>query len=426
MTTGNTARPDGPAIADVVVIGAGAAGLACARRLRQDGLSVVVHEARERIGGRIHTFHPADGGPPLELGAQVVHGDRNPVHALIGAARMTAVPRRVTARIVLDGADQDMGVLAHHRRAPWLLEAQLQAGPGPDGLSAAGWLALRRSTGAERRAAEEWFRQNWAAEPDELSAPGIAAAHRADTAGEGEFAVRGGFDRLPLLLAEGLDVRLGDPVRGLHCGPGLVEARTGRGGTAARAAVLTVPPPVLASGRLAITGLPAEALAAKLAAAAELPLGDGYCLVVTLDRAAPDTVISFDVDGAGGFVRCASGRPEVLFVAKAGAAAALRAAVADRPALAVLLATVLPWTAGAAVTGLSAADWGQDPYTGGAFTAPRTGCADAAARWAAPVADTLFFAGEATMSGSRLPWVHGALESGERAAGELLRVLANR
>ncbi|MEW1911108.1 FAD-dependent oxidoreductase [Kitasatospora sp. NPDC085895] len=412
---------------DVVVVGAGAAGLAAARRLHRAGLTVTVHEARDRVGGRIRTHRPADGGPPLELGAQVVHGDRNPVHTLVGTGNTAAVPRRITARIVEDGTDRPMDVLGRGRRAPWLLEAALHTDPGPAGLSVDGWLTARGSTGAERRAAEEWFRQNWAADPALIGTRGIAAAHRGEHVGDGEYAVRGGFDRLPRLLAEGLDVRLGDPVHELHCADGRVTARTAAGRTtAAAAAVVTVPPAVLTAGGLRLTGLPAGELAARTAAAARLPLGDGYCLVAVLDRPAPATAIVLDTDGTGGFLRCAEGRPEVLFVAKAAAAARLRTAAADPAALTALLATALPWTAGAAVLDTETADWGRDPYAGGAFTAPSATAGDAARQWAEPLAGAIFFAGEATVTGHRLPWVQGALASGERAAEELIEALAKR
>ncbi|MFJ8627657.1 flavin monoamine oxidase family protein [Kitasatospora sp. NPDC093550] len=408
---------------DVIVVGAGPSGLNCARLLRREGLSVVVYEARERLGGRIHTFHPADGGPSLELGAQVVHGDRNPVHELVGPGRTTAVPRRVTARIVEGGANREMGALSFGRRAPWQLEAMLQRSPGVTGLSVGTWLRACGSTGTEAAAATEWFRQNWAADPEQLSAAAVAAAHRGDAVGEGavgegEFSVEGGFGLLPERLAEGLDVRLGEPVRELVYEPGRVTVRTDAGTATARALVLTVPPAAVGG----IAGLPEE----KLAAAARLPAGDGCCAVVTLDRPAPGTAIVFDVDGRTGFVRCTDGRPEALVVAKAEAASSLRAAVGDRTALAALLALALPWTSGAAVLDLAVADWGRDPYAGGAFTAPLAGLEGAARQWADPVAGTLFFAGEATVSGERLPWVQGALASGERAAEQALKALATR
>jgi len=59
---------------DVVVIGAGAAGLAAAVRLTEAGRSVLVLEARGRIGGRIDTRHEPGLAAPVELGAEFVHG----------------------------------------------------------------------------------------------------------------------------------------------------------------------------------------------------------------------------------------------------------------------------------------------------------------------------------------------------------------
>src|SRR5215210_2722103 len=59
---------------DVVVIGAGVAGLNCARKLLRQGATVVVLEARDRVGGRICTLR-LPGYEPVELGAQVIHGE---------------------------------------------------------------------------------------------------------------------------------------------------------------------------------------------------------------------------------------------------------------------------------------------------------------------------------------------------------------
>src|SRR5438046_2981696 len=59
---------------DVVVIGAGMAGLAAAGRLSRAGLRVVVVEARERIGGRVHTLRESDWPVPVEAGAEFIHG----------------------------------------------------------------------------------------------------------------------------------------------------------------------------------------------------------------------------------------------------------------------------------------------------------------------------------------------------------------
>ena len=59
---------------DAVIVGAGAAGLAAARVLRESGVEFAVLEARERIGGRIFTRHDSSLPVPIELGAEFVHG----------------------------------------------------------------------------------------------------------------------------------------------------------------------------------------------------------------------------------------------------------------------------------------------------------------------------------------------------------------
>jgi monoamine oxidase len=61
-------------ISEVVVIGAGMAGLACAQKLCEAGLRVTILEARSRVGGRIWTVHPSLTNAPVELGAEFIHG----------------------------------------------------------------------------------------------------------------------------------------------------------------------------------------------------------------------------------------------------------------------------------------------------------------------------------------------------------------
>src|ERR1700687_5112072 len=73
---------------DVIVIGAGAAGLAAARELSYAGLAATLIEARDRIGGRIFTMHDANSPLPIELGAEFVHGEPEELLNVIRAAKL--------------------------------------------------------------------------------------------------------------------------------------------------------------------------------------------------------------------------------------------------------------------------------------------------------------------------------------------------
>jgi len=77
--------------ADVIIIGAGAAGLSAARALSNSGLSVIILEARDRIGGRIFTRHIPSFPAPIELGAEFIHGQPREIWDVADAAGLTVV-----------------------------------------------------------------------------------------------------------------------------------------------------------------------------------------------------------------------------------------------------------------------------------------------------------------------------------------------
>src|SRR3989337_2398570 len=76
----------------VLVIGAGLAGLACARTLQDASVDVVVLEARDRVGGRVWTMRDLVDGAPAEAGAMMIHGRHDAVFRRIAQFHLTAKP----------------------------------------------------------------------------------------------------------------------------------------------------------------------------------------------------------------------------------------------------------------------------------------------------------------------------------------------
>src|SRR5687768_14505246 len=78
-------------LVDAVVLGAGAAGVAAARALHEQGMNVVVLEARERIGGRVFTCRDARSSMPIELGAEFTHGRADELQMLLKDASLPSL-----------------------------------------------------------------------------------------------------------------------------------------------------------------------------------------------------------------------------------------------------------------------------------------------------------------------------------------------
>jgi monoamine oxidase len=238
---------------DVVVIGAGMAGTAAAREIARAGGSVVVVEARDRVGGRLHSVRDFCG-QPVEGGAEFIHG--------VGAehwdvARAAGV--RTRALRATHGAMFDIGqgprwlplVLLDPRVWPCFRLLWLIRHHRPPDLSAGQFIERHGFRGPARVLAKLTLTAHLPGSLDEVGIMGLLEDRVLDLETGLNHRVVEGYDTLPRFLARDLDVRLGFDIETVRWDPGgvSVTSRDGRE-LAARAAISTLPVGVLAAGRV--------------------------------------------------------------------------------------------------------------------------------------------------------------------------------
>lgn len=432
--------------ADVIVIGAGVAGLAAAGALARSGLRVRVLEARERLGGRVASVAPRGWNQPVELGAEFVHGANVTLAALLRDARIPAyaVSENVWWR---DGAADVLRPIPDF----WTRIANVMKRiPEPaGGMSLARFLdeAGTSISDEDRRIVRHYAGGFNAAPLGALS----AAAVRDDRAGAEETdhklkrryagVVEELHRRCP---PERVDVRLHSEVVTVRWRRGDVAVTTRATDVLAdeltmhhaRAVIVTLPLGVLKAGDVAFMP-PLEDKQELIK-----HLGWGQAVRLTF-RFRPGfwKLVPPHLRGPKGRFAGFLNAPDELFPVwwalssapiltawaggdSANAVSGLTPARQLRAAL-VSLASILGATPQAVRTQLSGwrtHDWHGDPYSRGAYSFVSAGQENGPAELARPCADTLFFAGEATATA--IGTVHGALESGLRAAEEASSALA--
>ncbi len=249
---------------DVIVIGAGSAGLAAARTLMARGFAVQAIEARNRIGGRAWT-HTARYGVPVDLGCAWLHSaDVNP-YLVIADELGFHVERSEPAW----GGRRRIGRLSEAERAAIErtiaegLDAMQAAGEAGRDVAASEVLDEHAPGRPLLDAVITWI---YGADPDRVST--IDAARYRDTGHN--WPVREGYGALVQAYGAGVPVRLSTRASRIDwSGPG-VSVETGAGRMRARAAVVALPTTVMAEERVTFTpALPA----AKQSAIEHLPLG---------------------------------------------------------------------------------------------------------------------------------------------------------
>ncbi|BCO33973.1 oxidoreductase [Mycobacterium heckeshornense] len=445
---------------DVVVVGAGLAGLVAARDVMRSGLQVAVVEARDRVGGRVLNAQ-LPGGAPIEVGGQWVGPGQTEILDLIAELGLSLFPTHTQGRKVLDFDGRTLTytgriprlhplVLADIGYGSWRLDRLTRRLPPPgstvderaaalDGQTLATWIQRHLHTRGGREFLRLITRAVFTTEPEDLSALWALAYLGANQGLDALTTIRGGAlqdrivggsQRIALTLAAQLGerVRLNCPVTDVQWGDSGVRISLPNAATlSARRAIIAVPPAL--SGRIRyLPALPAD----RDQLIQRMPMGRviktnvvydepfwrrlGFSGQANSNRRTAATVLDNTP---------AAGSPGVLVVFTEGrrADAASRLSPPDRRrhVLADLAAYFGP--AAKEPIGYIELDWAAEHYTGGcygAFTAPSTLTRFGAAL-RAPIGP-LHWAGSETAR----RWtcsMDGAVESGHRTAREVAAVL---
>ena len=419
---------------DVVVIGAGMAGLTAARALAEAGLKVLVIEAQDRIGGRILTRHV--GEEAIELGAEFVHGRPPELWALIDEAGLETYERDGAQVCFEDGALDDCGDEMSEVFAP--LE-KLKDFDGPD-VSFAEYLDREQVPAEERGRMIGYVEGFNAADHREVSAASLGAQQKAEDASDGDrtYRLRGGYDQLPQYLVRriveyGGRVMTGTPVKEIRWEAGRVEVITDAGSFFAPRAVVTLPLGVLQRGDVVFSPEPGLVVEA----AGRLRMGQTRRFTLLFrerfwERLTPQPALK-----ELSFLFAFSEMPPVWWTAHPEASHSITGWVGGprSAALAGVGAEELGQRACSTLArifsleenrvrellrGCYTHDWQADRFALGAYSYVAKGGMAASRQMTVPTAETLFFAGEHTDVTGHWGTVHAAMRSGLRAAAQVL------
>lgn len=416
---------------DVAIVGAGAAGLAAARRADELGLSVFLFEAKARIGGRVFT-DTGTFGVPWDRGAHWLHSaDVNPLTRIaeeLGHPYL-ARPRPFDGRFHLGrgwgGPEEWRGYRDEFETA---MGRATEA--GAEGRDIAVSDVIETSS-RWRRMVHHIFTAISGLPPSEISTADIAAYR--DT--EANWPLERGYGALLEARYAGLPVELSTPVTAIDTGGREIVLDTPRGNVRARSLIVTVSTNVLASGSIAFTPALPDDLRSALAG---VPTGSANKVAFHFRRdvfGLPDTSYASFMDERD------AARPACSFQVKPFgsnlAIAYLGGDLADnlerageaemvgfsRTALGDMFGTdIFRELSGAAATA-----WTTDPHTLGAYSCALPGEAHRRAVLAMPVTERFFLAGEA-VSADWFSTVQGAhvtgIEAADKAAAFLGRAIA--
>jgi monoamine oxidase len=423
MTDRVSASDPLPFQVDVAVVGAGAAGIAAARRLMRPGLSVLVLEARDRIGGRAWTARVEGEG--LDMGCGWLH-----------SADDNVLADRVEAEgLTLDQTPPPWRTQAFDHEMTPAEQAEFGQAFAAFDQRVSEAAALFRDGRGEDRPASDFFDPDcrWNPRMDAISGAlngaRFAEVSSLDYDAYGDtgvnWRVREGYGRLVARLGEAVsDAVVRDcAVRRIDRSGPLLRLETSRGELTARAVILTVPNSLMAAEAVRIE----PPVPAWLEATAGVPLGLASKVHMTVRGAGdfqPDTQLWTRTDTAetGGYHLRPFGRPMIEAYFGAGLAWGLEA---QGPAALVdfavsELVAALGSNMRRRLEAVAVSNWGVDPWSRGAYSHALPGHAGDRAKLRTAVEDRIFLAGEATAP-VYYGTAHGAWMEGERAADAALK-----
>ncbi|GIK64243.1 MAG: amine oxidase [Chloroflexota bacterium] len=423
-------------IYDVIIVGAGAAGLAAGRTLHDAGRSILTLEARDRIGGRIHTDYDF-AAIPIEFGAEFIHGDHAVTVDLVKSVGLHTLPVvRMGNLRWSDGVNPALPLARLPDPLRQTLTGLLQAYEQlpnvnlPQDVSLADYLRGRSWTGEALAAADVLLAQTCCAHIETLSCHDLIREMRVDTAGHGESRIREGYGKLLDWYRADYSIHFNSLVQEIQWGDGDVRIISNGQVYRAKTCIITVPVSLLQNGLIRFTpALPPD----KQWAIHAFRMEAATKLIYRFRERLWDENLTF-MAHTGLTARWwtpSYGREEDAVIAcyvtaeRAQKIDALDEATAldiGLRELSTLLDIPLNDLSKAVITSKRLA-WAADPLALGGYAHVPTGMAECRPLLARPEGNRLFFAGEATAYDTNPQTVHGAIESGWRAARECLAVL---
>jgi monoamine oxidase len=414
--------------ADVVVVGAGIAGLAAAHGLAEAGVKVILLEAAERVGGRLYTVRPSGSALPVEMGAEFVHGRPPELIKLIEEAKLTLFERQgeffsfENGRLGRSGWDDSFFNV---------LEKLPEDGDRPF----AEFLKSKKLPAKVAARVKGYVEGFNAADANVIGTAALRKQQRAEDAIEGDraFRIREGYDRLALFLLDSFLVaggraHLNTAVTGIEWKHGQVCIRTANAALAevrAQKAVIALPLGVMQAGFVSITPVPVNAMKAIRA----LAMGSARRITLVFHERfweATAEGLSFLFVSAEVVPVWWSSSPDASPVLTGWLGGPRAAAGPVGEALRDAAMTTLGKTFGrddldSLLLSWHTHEWQRDPLALGAYSYVPAGALEAPDILAQPVEDTLYFAGEHTDTTGHWGTVHAALRSGMRVVEAISR-----